>query len=84
MFAADAGDGTLTARGWQPTLGHGPRFIGLDPAGRFLHAANEQSDTVVMFRIDDGTGRLAPTGQAIAIGSPVAVVLGGSAAISSA
>jgi 6-phosphogluconolactonase len=77
MFAADAGDGTLTALGWQPTLGHGPRFIGLDPAGRFLHAANEQSDTVVMFGVDAGSGRLAPTGQAIAIGSPVAVVLGG-------
>jgi 6-phosphogluconolactonase len=77
MFAADAGDGTLTGRGWQPTVGHGPRFIGLDSAGRFLHAANEQSDTVVMFRVDADSGRLAPTGQAIAIGSPVTVVLGG-------
>jgi 6-phosphogluconolactonase len=76
IYAADAGDGTLTARGWQPTLGHGPRFIGLDPAGRFLHAANEQSDSVILFRVDAGSGRLAATGQAIAIGSPVAVVLG--------
>jgi 6-phosphogluconolactonase len=77
MFAADAGDGTLTGLGWQPTLGHGPRFIGLDRAGRFLHAANEQSDSVVMFRVDASSGRLAPTGQVIAIGSPVTVVLGG-------
>jgi 6-phosphogluconolactonase len=77
MLAADANEGTLTARGWQPTLGHGPRFIGLDPAGRFLHVANEQSDSVIMFRVDAGSGRLAPTGHAIAIGSPVTVALGG-------
>jgi len=76
LYAVDAGDGSLAAIGWQPTLGRGPRFIGLDPAGRFLHAANEQSDTVITFRVDADSGRLAPTGQVIAIGSPVAVVLG--------
>jgi 6-phosphogluconolactonase len=79
MLAVGAGDGSLAAIGWQPTLGRGPRFIGLDPAGRFLHAANEQSDTLVTFRVDAGSGRLAPTGQVIAVGSPVTVVLGGKA-----
>jgi 6-phosphogluconolactonase len=78
IYAADAGDGTLTSIGWQPTQGRGPRFICLDPAGRFLHAANEQSDTVVTFRVDTSSGRLAPTGQVIAIGSPVTIAFGGS------
>jgi 6-phosphogluconolactonase len=77
IYAADAGDGSLTAIGWQPTQGRGPRFIGLDPAGRFLHAANEQSDTVVTFRVDAGSGLLAPTGQVIANGSPVTIVFAG-------
>jgi 6-phosphogluconolactonase len=76
-ICAAASNGSLTAIGWQPTQGRGPRFIGLDPAGRFLHAANEQGDTVVTFRIDAGSGKLAPTGQTIAIGSPVAIVIAG-------
>jgi 6-phosphogluconolactonase (cycloisomerase 2 family) len=66
LFAADAADGSLTPLGWQATHGHGPRFITLDPSGRFLYAANEQSDT--------DTGALTPTGQVIANGSPVAIV----------
>jgi 6-phosphogluconolactonase len=77
IYAADAGDGTLISLGWQPSLGRGPRFIGLDPAGRFLHAANEQSDTVVTFGVDAGSGRLTPTGQVIAVGSPVTIMFGG-------
>jgi 6-phosphogluconolactonase len=74
IYAADASNGLLTSIGWQPSQGRGPRFIGLDPPGRFLHAANEQSDTVVAFRADAGSGQLAPTGQVIAIGSPVTIV----------
>src|SRR5215468_5501754 len=41
-----ARDGTLRLVAWQSTLGKTPRFIGLDPAGHNLYAANEQSDTV--------------------------------------
>jgi 6-phosphogluconolactonase (cycloisomerase 2 family) len=75
---AVARDGSLTSIGWQPTQGRGPRFIGLDPAGRFLHAANEQGDTVVAFRIDaPARASSRPPGQAIAIGSPVAIVIAG-------
>jgi 6-phosphogluconolactonase (cycloisomerase 2 family) len=77
IFAADARDGSLSPIGWQQTQGRGPRFIGLDPAGRFLYAANEQSDTVVTFRVDAGSGQLAPTGEVIKNASPVAIVLAG-------
>jgi 6-phosphogluconolactonase len=43
IYAANA-EGLLSPAGWQPTQGAGPRFIGLDPSGRFLNAANEQGD----------------------------------------
>src|SRR5262249_12847777 len=59
LYAANA-DGLLTSIGWQPTQGRVPRFIGRDPAGHFLYAANEQSDTVVTFRVDATSGLLAP------------------------
>jgi len=63
--------------GWQPTQGSNPRFIGLDPAGHFLYAANEQGDTVVTFRVDGSSGKLTPTGQVIKNGSPVTIVFAG-------
>src|SRR6266581_3243311 len=47
VYSADADNGSLTAIGWQLPQGRGPRFIGLDPAGWFLHAANEQGDAIV-------------------------------------
>src|SRR5215470_7352025 len=48
--------GTLKIFGWQSTLGKTPRFIGIDPVGHNLYAANEQSDTIVALRIDQNTG----------------------------
>ena len=77
IYAANETDGTLTSIGWQPTQGRCPRFIGLDPAGRFLSAANEQGDSIVTFRVDAGSGKLAPTGQVIDSASPVTIVFAG-------
>jgi 6-phosphogluconolactonase len=76
VYAANA-DGLLTSIGWQPTQGRVPRFIGRDPAGHFLYAANEQGDTVVTFRIDATSGLLAPTGQVIKNASAVTIVFAG-------
>jgi 6-phosphogluconolactonase len=76
IFAANA-EGLLSIAGWQPTQGSGPRFIGLDPAGHFLYAANEQGDNVVTFKIDGSSGNLTPTGQDIKNGSPVTIVFTG-------
>jgi len=77
VYASDPRDGSLTAIEWQPTRGRDPRFIGLDPAGRFLYATNEQSDTIMTFRVDAGSGKLAPTGQVINNASPVTIVFAG-------
>ena len=67
-------DGKLKIFGWQSTLGKTPRFIGIDPAGHNLYAANEQSDTVVALRIDQNTGSPRPTGKIIQNASPVTIV----------
>ncbi len=70
-------DGTLKIFGWQNTLGKTPRFIGLDPAGRILYAANEQSDTVVALPIDQLSGRPVPHGKIVQNASPVTIVFTG-------
>jgi 6-phosphogluconolactonase len=76
IYAANV-EGLLSPAGWQPTQGAGPRFIGLDPSGRFLNAANEQGDNVVTFKVDSASGKLTPTGQVIKNGSPVTIVYAG-------
>jgi 6-phosphogluconolactonase len=45
----------------------------MDPSGRWLLAANQGSNDIVVFRIDLESGRLASTGTRIEVGSPVCV-----------
>jgi 6-phosphogluconolactonase (cycloisomerase 2 family) len=63
----------LTLIGGAPSGGRVPRFIRLDPTGRFLYAANEQSDTIVPFRVDAAKGTLTAAGPAISVDSPVTI-----------
>ena len=66
----DGANATLTG---EPTSMDCPVGFGIDPSGRWLLAANQSSDTVVVFAIDAATGKLKPTGQSIEVGSPVSV-----------
>ncbi|MEW6755837.1 MAG: beta-propeller fold lactonase family protein [Candidatus Latescibacterota bacterium] len=58
LFAVQ-GDGTLATRGHystEPT----PRFFELDPRGRFLLSAGQNTGRLVSYRIDSATGALEP------------------------
>src|SRR5215471_12479863 len=72
-----ARDGTLRLVAWQSTLGKTPRFIGLDPAGYNLYAANEQSDTVNTLRIDPQTAHPIAASNIVQNASPVTIVFAG-------
>lgn len=74
IYAVDEKNGLLSAVGWQPTQGRGPRFFTLDPSGKLLYAANELTDTVVAFWVDEATGALTPTGQLVRTGSPTCIL----------
>jgi 6-phosphogluconolactonase len=39
--------------------------------GHYLLAANQDSDSIVVFRIDPATGALHPTGQVVEVPRPV-------------
>jgi 6-phosphogluconolactonase len=54
------------------TQGKTPRGFVLDPTGNFLIVGNQDSDTMVIFKVNHGSGKLTPAGAPIEIGSPVA------------
>jgi len=64
-------DGKLSLTGRQSTLGKGPRNFAIDPSGRFLLAANQQSDEVVIFERNTISGLLTDTKTRIKVGQPV-------------
>ena len=53
------------------TQGQTPRNFALDPSGRLLLVANQNSNNVVTFRVDPKTGLLTPTGQTVEVPSPM-------------
>jgi 6-phosphogluconolactonase len=82
IFAVDRRDGTLTSAGWTPTHAKSPRFFCLDPSSKILYAANadegfsaqQNTDTIVPFSVNQANGMLAPTGQVIRTNSPCTIV----------
>ena len=70
----DPAAGTLTPVSWQSTLGKTPRHFAIDPSGRWLLAANQNSASVKAFAIDPATGGLSPAPGSAEVGSPVCVV----------
>jgi len=72
-FAIDSAKGTLTQVEISSTQGKTPRSFEIDPTGTLLFAANAASNNIVIFRIDQATGKLMPTGKVLDVPSPVCV-----------
>ncbi len=70
IFAIDT-RGKLSPIGHESTRGMTPRNFAIDPSGMFLLVANQKSDNIVVFRLDQKTGRLNSTGQVVPVPSPV-------------
>ena len=73
IFSISQQTGKLTIVGFQPSLGKTPRNFNFDPTGNFLLVANQQSDNIVIFKIDKKTGLLTDTGKQISVPNPVCV-----------
>ncbi|HTK75156.1 MAG TPA: lactonase family protein [Gemmataceae bacterium] len=65
--------GMLRIDGHTPSGGRTPRNFNIDPTGSYLIAANQDSNNLVVFRIDQQSGKLTPTGQQVEVGQPVCV-----------
>ncbi len=71
VFAIDPVKGTLTPVQASPTGGIMPRSFTIDPTGKYLLAANQISNNVVIYAIDAATGQLSKTGKEISVDTPV-------------
>jgi 6-phosphogluconolactonase len=73
VFRINQKNGQLTLAGHQSTLGNTPRNFNFDPSGNFLLVANQNSDSIVIFKVDHVTGMLQDTGNRIDAGNPVCI-----------
>jgi 6-phosphogluconolactonase len=71
-FSVDSAKGTLTLLQHQDTGGRTPRHFGIDADARHLIMANQQSDSLLVSRIDN-SGRLTPSGELVSAPTPVYV-----------
>jgi 6-phosphogluconolactonase len=72
--ASEGSTGALSLVDIIPTGGANPRNFAIDPTGRFLLAANQDSDSIVVFHIDPKTGRIFPTGRQNEVPTPVCIL----------
>jgi 6-phosphogluconolactonase len=51
-----------------------PRHFAIDPKGAYLLAANQNCDSIVVFRIDAAKGTLTPAGKPVTFPRPVCIL----------
>ena len=75
VFHIAAADGRLTLVQHVSTQGKTPRNFTLDPSGRLLLVANQNSDNIFTYRVDKQSGKLTPTGQSVSLPTPMCVAV---------
>jgi 6-phosphogluconolactonase len=73
VFRIDQKTGQLSVVGTQSVLGNTPRNFNFDPSGDYLLVANQNSDDIVIFKVNHQTGMLKDTGNRIDVGNPVCI-----------
>lgn len=71
-FSVDS-TGKLTPVERTPSGGRIPRNFRIDPTGKWLLAANQESSNVCVFRLDPLTGLLTPFGEPVSLSMPVCI-----------
>jgi len=74
VFSVNAQDGTLSFVQRISSGGEIPRNFAIEPTANWLLAANHRSNNLQLFRIDQSTGRLAPSERITGIHDPVCIV----------
>ncbi len=71
IFSIDKETGELNYISSMPTKGKTPRNFIIDPTGKFLLVANQDSNDVIVFQIDNTSGKLIDTNIKVNIPKPV-------------
>ena len=74
LFNIDQQSGKISYTEDQSTNGKVPRHFGLQPNAKHLAIGNQNSNTVLVCRIDEGNGRLKPSGVLADVPAPACVV----------
>ncbi len=67
-------EGKLVASGHVPSGGKRPRHFVIDPAGKYLLAANQDSNNITLYEVDQKSSGLKPVGTPAAVAAPVCLV----------
>ena len=73
VFAIDPDNGKLIFVQREPSYGKNPRDFAIDPTGNFMVVANQDSDSIFVYRIDKSNGKIRRINSNIEIGNPVCV-----------
>ena len=71
IFRINKSSGKLTLKGFTPSGGKTPRNFIIEPSGKYLLVANQNTNNIVIYKRDKLSGSLTPTGQEISIPKPV-------------
>jgi 6-phosphogluconolactonase len=71
VYAIDPNNGQLIFVQRESSNGKNPRDFAIDPTGNFLLAANQDSDSIFVYKIDKSNGKISRTSQGIEVGNPV-------------
>ena len=69
----------VNAKGQMTLIGHAtegvkePRNFNIDPTGQYMVVGSQRTNTIVIFKIDQETGALKPTGHTVEVGTPVCI-----------
>lgn len=73
VFSINQETGLITLIDHEYTGGETPRNFNFDPTGNYLLIANQNSNSIVIFRRNKETGLLKETGNRINVGKPVCI-----------
>jgi 6-phosphogluconolactonase len=73
-FSIHSAHGRLTLMQRISCEGNSPRHFAVDPSGKWLVVANQDSDNLVVLRCNIHTGKLSSTGRQYPLDSPVCVI----------
>ncbi len=75
-FSVNTGTGVLAALGTTPVRGATPRNFNIDPSGKWLLAAGQDSHTLASFALDAATGELTYNRSVIQTPAPICILYG--------